>query len=548
VELARIHYYTGRLEEAERILGELTAAELVSADAVTLLADVRRALAPPADPALEDPEPVAPPTLLELAIGAREDDDFERADSLFRAALDERPEDPDAWQAYADFLQYEMQDLAGALEALEAVERLTLGADPALQHRMALLEIWTDRLDAARARLEALLALLDARAARAGPVADTTAAAPAVVTKADVLALLGDLDRWSGARLGAVGRYEAALEEEPEHPSAREGLDLLRAEVDRLILETERPRLGAIASTLADTDDFVRVDLGGEWAGVRGDWVWSARAGNRWLEGVDLGGGLTDGQGLFTELEGGRWWRWGTVRTGAHLGVQTLRTDRTDPSLGASARLLGPSGRRTELRVDHEPAYGVTNTLQAVLADVRQDEVTVSHAQPLGERWSAAATAQAASLDHHGLDADRNLRLSGGASVGRGVASGLVVGVAARALRYMDAAPDATGVALYWDPELSLSVGPYAQYSRALGTWWEMSARLNPGVGWIEERGGALGAQTVPDLSATLGLAREGARYRSALELFYGQGRFSGYRSFGASLSFSVRGGSGGGT
>jgi hypothetical protein len=128
------------------------------------------------------------------------------------------------------------------------------------------------------------------------------------------------------------------------------------------------------------------------------------------------------------------------------------------------------------------------------------------------------------------------------------VASGLVVGVAARALRYMDPAPDATGVALYWDPELSLSVGPYAQYSRALGTWWEMSARLNPGVGWIEERGGALGAQTVPDLSATLGLAREGARYRSALELFYGQGRFSGYRSFGASLSFSVRGGSGGGT
>jgi tetratricopeptide (TPR) repeat protein len=536
VELARLHYWTDRLAEAERILSGLSDAELASADAVTLLEDVRLALAVPPE------EPPPEPTLLELAVQAREADDFVLADSLFRAAIAEESTSVEIRQAYADFLQYEMEDLEGALEALREVERLTGGADPALQHRMALLEIWTDRPDDARTRLEALLGLLDVREAR-GDVeegADPEATPP--VTRADVLALLGDLERWGGHRLAAVERYESALAADPEHAAARAGLDAVRAEVDRQILETEEPRVGGLASALADTDEYVRADVGGEWLGVRGDWAWSTRAGNRWVEGFDVTGQLADGQGLFAELGGARWWRWGTVRTGARLGVQTVREDQTDVSVGGSVRLVGAAGRRTELRWDYQPAYESTNTLQSLQAEVRENGLTLEHARPLGERWSAALTAQAASLDHGDVSgAERNWRLSAGASAGRGVASGLVLGVAARALRYMDQAPDATGVRLYWDPELSLSLGPWAQYTLPLGVDWELMGRLSPAAAWIDERDAAPGGELVPDLSARLGLAHDGAQYRGSLELFYGQGRFRGYRSYGATLTFGIR-------
>ena len=48
--------------------------------------------------------------------------------------------------------------------------------------------------------------------------------------------------------------------------------------------------------------------------------------------------------------------------------------------------------------------------------------------------------------------------------------------------------------------------------------------------------------EVVPDLSASLGFTREGARYRTAIEFFYGQGRFTGYRSYGVNVSLGGRG------
>ena len=534
-ELARTYYYSDRLEESDEILSGMTEAELASADALALRAGVRTALAPPPEPDVGPALP--PPTLLELAVAAREDGDLERASSLFTEALAEHPDDLNAWQAYADFLQYEMEDFDGALLALVEVERLTGGGDSTLQYRMAQLEVWTDRTDEARARLEALLLLIDREAAAPGPPGDTR---PGL--KADALSLLGDLHRWGGRRLPAVSRYQMALVEDPAHADALAGLAILQADVDRMMIEVERPRLGATSSSFVDTDDFLRTDLGGEWYGLHEDWVWGTRAGGRLLDGRDLAGVKNDEQGIFADFAGARWSRWGTLRTELRLAVQNIRSNTVDVSAGASIRFMGAGGGRTDVHFDHEPAYALTNTLQSVLARVEQDRLVASHSRPLDGRWSLAITAEAASLNHReSAGSDRNLRIQGALSLGRSISRALTLGLSTRALHYANAAPDASGFALYWDPSSSLSVGPYAQYLRTLGTYWEVLARLTPGLALINERGGS-GSETVPDLSANIAFTREGPRYRTALSLFHGQGRFDGYRSLGVDLSFSARG------
>ena len=542
IELARIYFYTDRLVEAEEILLAMSDTDLASADALQLREDVITALTPPPEPEVE---PAPPPTLIEQAIGAREDGLFTRAAELYEAALAESPDDVEAWQAYADFLQYELSDFEGALSALGEIERITGGRQIDLQYRMAQLEVWIDQPDAARERLEGLLLLMDEEdAARAtGAVPDgSTDSYIDVVTRADVLALLGDLDRWNGARLPAAGRYEAALVLDPTHERSLEGLAILQAEVDRQMVEIEEPGIGAIVESLADTDDFRRLDLGGEWYGISQDWVWGTRSGARLLEGLETGGGAGNTRGAFAELEGARWWRWGTIRTALHFGVQNVRESELDVSFGASGRFLGAAGRRTEIRIDHAPAFGVTNTLQAVRADVQQDRLFVAHAQPLNELWSLAVTGEGASLSHGGVPgAGRNLRVSLGASAGRMMSRTVTLGLGARGLRYMDASPSVGAGALYWDPNSSVSVGPYAQYARPLGTWWTLNARVNPGVAWIDERS-VPGGELVPDLSVSLGLRREGARYLTRIDLLYGQGRFTGYRSFGVNVGFSARG------
>jgi len=228
IELARIYYYTNRLEDAEAILLSMSDEELASVDALQLREDVVAALTPPPEPEVEPPPP---PTLLEQAVGAREDGDFTRASELYEAALADDPTDADAWQAYADFLQYVLEDFEGALRALAEVERLYGGGGVELQYRMAQLEVWTDQSEVARTRLQALLVLMEeedaARRAGALPArADDPDAV--IVTQADVMALLGDLDRWDGLRLPAVRSYEAALALDPTHERALEGLRFCR--------------------------------------------------------------------------------------------------------------------------------------------------------------------------------------------------------------------------------------------------------------------------------------------------------------------------------
>lgn len=254
VELARVHYSSGRLEDARALLAAVGDAELANAGALALRDDVLAALYVP------PPPPPPPQTPLEQAVAAREADDFERSRALFESALRDTPNDIALWQAYADLLEYELADFEGARDALLEVERLGVaGADVPL--RLAQLEIWTERTADAERRLTAMLAALDADASSSA------------ATRADVLAMLGDLRRWGGDRLGAVQRYQLALRSDPDNQRARDGLAVLESDVARQLVEVEAPRLGGSAYTLADTDDFARVDLGGEWVDVDGPWV-----------------------------------------------------------------------------------------------------------------------------------------------------------------------------------------------------------------------------------------------------------------------------------
>ncbi|MGE0160222.1 MAG: tetratricopeptide repeat protein [Gemmatimonadales bacterium] len=531
VELARVYYAGGRLQEARALLAGLDERSLAAAGGARLRDDVAAALYVP------PPPPPIPPTLLEQAVAAREADDFQGARALLERALDASPEDPALWQAYADLLEYELGDLEGALSALAQVERLSppdAEPEPGLQLRMAQLEIWTGRNAQAESRLLTLLAALDGSRDSGG------------VSAADVQAALGDLRRWGGDRSGAAARYRLALASDPANVRAREGLAALEAEVSRDILAVERPRAGGSAYSLSDTDDFDRVDLGGEWTEVSGRWAWGASAGTRWLSGLALDGTIGRRSGAFVEIEGARWWRWGTVRTALDVAAERLGPG-TVPAVGASLSHRGTGV--TDLRVEHGPAYPVALTLQSVLADVTQQRVALTHARPLGDRWRLAASLEGARL---AADADSVLagtpastyRAQAALDLGLGLSPVLVVGATARSVTFSDAAPRAAlpgggSRRLFWDPRLVVAAGPYAQMSLDLTSAWIATARVSPGVAWIEERDRG-SPDVVPQVAAEAGLRGQSGRWTAALDLFYSQGRFDGYRAYGARLTLGA--------
>jgi tetratricopeptide (TPR) repeat protein len=533
VELARVEFSRDNLEAASALLADISDEALAAEGALGLRDEVLAALFVP------DVEPAPPPTPLELAVAAREDGDFARAFALFEDALRENPDDVELWQAYADLLEYEMGDLEGARSALIQVERLS-EPDAGLQYRLAQLEIWTERNERARTRLLALLALVE-----------SDAEAAAEVSEADVQAMLGDLDRWDGDLVAAARRYQLALDDDSRNQRALDGFAALEAEVARTLVELEEPRAGATSYALADTDDFSRVDLGGEWVEVDGNFVWGGAAGNRWLDGRGLDGLAAERQqGVYVDLEAARWWRWGTLRSAATFGVQQVR-DAWDFSLGGSLMHRGITGAQTELGYEHGPAYPVTATLQSALVGVVQDHVSVSHSRPLDARWSLSATAEGALL-RTDLDTVANARNENTArfgtalTLGREMSEMLTLGVTTRAVGYTSSGPVVTDPAtltqrrLFWDPRLALSVGPIARVSRDLSANWSATGMVGPGIAFIDERTSA-GWDVVPHVSAEAGVRREGQRFWTALDFFFYQGQFDGYRMYGARLTLSAR-------
>ena len=537
VELVRVYYAMGRLRDAVVLLILLDPDEMAAAGAGGLRASVFAAFLAVVPEVVPVP---GPPTSLEVAVAARFEGDSQRARTLLEEALAEQPDDRGLWLAYADLLEYELADFEGARSALLEAERLGT-PDPALELRLAQLEVWTGRNAEAMERIDALLASLDA-----GVIGSAT------VSRAAVLALRGDLERWEGDRIRADRSYRLALGADPESQRARDGLAALEAEVAEELVELERPGLSGVAYSLADTDDFVRFDAGGEWVEVAGgNWVLGGAAGQRWLGGVDLGGLDASRSGVFADLELARWWRWGTLRTGVDFGAERLRSS-WDVRLGGSLRHRNGDGQDTELRFEHGPAHPVAGTLQSVLADVVHERLSLTHARRLGERWSVSAVLEGARLRTRSGSASgppATDRLQVALAAGGAINRSLVVGLATRALTFTDAAPRTAegpdGRALFWDPRAAFSAGPYASLAHEISPSWRLSVRLTPGLALIDERQpSAAGYDLVPHVSVETGLRHEGRRLWTSLDLFYYQGQFDGYRSYGARVTVGATGSS----
>jgi len=535
LELARVYYAEpGHLTDAIAVLAGLDDRELREAGAEGLFSEMVASL-------YVVPEVVPHPTAassLDLAAAARVAGDFERARRLLEDALASDPGDRALWLAYANLLEYELADPEGARTALLEAERIG-PSDAAIQLRLAQLDLWTGRGDEARERLEALLAALDAGAVGSAPV-----------RRADVHALLGDIHRWRGDRVRAAESYERALAANPYQQRALDGLAALEEDVDRQLADIEAPRIGGLAESLADTDDFARVDAGGEWADVTGDdWVWGGTVGQRWLEGYDLAGADASRNGPFVNLELARWWRWGTLRTAVEVGAEEV-TSAWEARLAASVRYRAAQDSDTEVRYEHGPAHPLANTLQSALAGVVQDRLTLAHARPLDERWSLSAVAEAASLRTGSADLvtgpDATTRLQLAVSAGRATGRSLTLGLTGGVLAFTEAAPLTSSAGserpLFWDPNWSISATPFARLDHELSPSWALTGRVAAGLALMDERRTAGGSPSVvPQTALEAGVRHDGRRLRTSLDLFYYQGQFDGYRSYGARVTVSAR-------
>jgi tetratricopeptide (TPR) repeat protein len=502
--------------------------DLREAEGLQLRTDVAAALAVPA-PDEEEPTPLA------RALRARNDGDLDAAEGLFRAALSASPDDAETWEAWADFLQYEREDYPGARDALLQVEALD-GATAARELRLARLELWSGDAGPAEARLTRLVADLSDGTIEPG------SGDPGAL-RAEALALGGDLRRWDGDRVAADLRYRAALAETPALPAATEGLEALRRDVARVIDREERPGAGVAVSGLADTDDYGRLELAGEGSLVRGPWVVRVDGGHRWLEGVDLSGGTGTLRGGYGSVETARWWRQGTLRTALRGGVDGVGT--TEATMGAEVRLLLPGGGRVEASWDRGPAYMVLGTLQSRLAAYTQDQVRVQASRRLGAVWTVAGDVQVARLSSDLVGVDDPTRVSVAGSMSREVGPGVTWGGELRALLFTEAAPEMGGRPLFWDPEGVVSGGPYLALDRPISSAWRIRGRLAAGAALLDEARIDEPAWA-PQLAAEGGVGYDGSGLRATADLFYLQGQFRGYRSWGLRLRLSThRGGDG---
>lgn len=543
LELARAYYSSGRLHDAASLLAELEEeGALESVEAEELQASVLAALAPPE---VVDSMPLTP---LERAEQALAEEEFQLAAGFYREALSSAPADSMALRGYADVLQYRLEDLEGAREALLRLEEL--GADdPSFRFRMAQLDVWTGRTEEAEARLTTLA---ESFSDLPPPPTSSDSTGFGVREVAEVQALLGDISRWRWDPVRSAEAYESALEADSLNVRAQQGLAELEVGVTERVAEEEDPGIGGAAYSIEDSDDFTRLDLGLASRGTRGIWAWNVLAGTRWLGGVDLQGRSSEEQGSFLEVETARWWKWGTFRTGLELGVEDLGPSGAELSLGASLRWPSLAGFRSDLRFEHGPAYSLTTTLQSLYGEAVQDRLTATFAREFGGRWSLSVAADATRVKTGrgpwGDGGDGSFRAESGVSLGRSVLPGLTMGVNARVLTYTAASPRVEDLALFWDPRGLASGGLFAQWRGEFSGAWELRGRFSPALAFIDERR-IEGWERVPHISAEAGVSYRGSRLQTNLDGFYYTGRFDGYRAYGARLSFSfVPGGSEGRT
>jgi hypothetical protein len=119
--------------------------------------------------------------------------------------------------------------------------------------------------------------------------------------------------------------------------------------------------------------------------------------------------------------------------------------------------------------------------------------------------------------------------------------------VLGRWLTFTEAAPLAPAAGpdarpLFWDPEWAISAGPFASLDHELSASWSLTGRVAPGLALIQERRPAdRDSDLVPQAAVEAGVRHQGERLWTSLQLYYYQGQFDGYRSYGARVTVSDR-------
>ncbi len=301
LDLARALYWAGRPGDARDVLAGIPPTSPVAAEVRALDTELAAVLTPP--PAPEPPVL----TTVERARVAAAAGELTAAATLYEAALEEAPGDRDLWREWIDFVQFRLEDEAGARDALLLYsERFELTSDEMM--RLAELHAWTGQEAEAIAILEAMLVDEPGHS--------------------DAWVLLGDLRRWNDDPTGASSAYRSALAADPTDPGARNGLEELRLRREALVAQREPAGVGPDMELFSDSDDFLRLDIAGD-----ADFVWGVdaltlRGGYRRLEGHDVSGQMATDEGGFGRVTFAHWWREASIRTAFELGAEHLKRPR----------------------------------------------------------------------------------------------------------------------------------------------------------------------------------------------------------------------------
>lgn len=347
-------------------------------------------------------------------------------------------------------------------------------------------------------------------------------------------ALLGDLHRWRGDRQAARAAYRRSLELDPAEPSAREGLAILRAQVDAALAEQGRIGPAGGFEYFTDSDEF-------SLARVRGGWsTGNPRrrvGGELWLE--RLSGFAPDGArfqltAATLRATGEGWWQDGRLNVSASFGAWVPEGEvAAEPivALALSTPNRGGASYRVEYR--HEPAYRETATLQASLAEIAVDLASFETFRPLGERWELAARARLARFSGSG---DQNLRTDAAVDLFYRPNDNWIVGFESRGLRFGEAAP-ANLRPLYWDPEWSWANLAVLGWRGEPARDWELELWATPGFAWLAERD--RDPTVVSELAGRLEARRRLGVWTLAGVAGFSQSRVDGYRAFRLDLALT---------
>ncbi|GAF91849.1 unnamed protein product, partial [marine sediment metagenome] len=136
LDLARALYWGGRPQDAREVLAGVSTTSPVSDEARALDSELAAVLAPPPEP---EPRVL---TTVEQARRAAADGDLDAANGLYEAALEASPDDQELWREWINFVQFRLEDEAGARDALLLYsERFELTSEEMI--RLAELHAWT---------------------------------------------------------------------------------------------------------------------------------------------------------------------------------------------------------------------------------------------------------------------------------------------------------------------------------------------------------------------------------------------------------------------